>query len=250
MIYNGKLIKNSEGISPQSTIMFCFPYAGGGAAFYAKWIQYFDKKLSVCPIQLPGREERIGEKPYLNMQSLVKDVVDAIMRFDNDFILFGHSMGGKIAFEVEKMLENNKRVAKLAIFSGSRVPHIPEPQPISHLTEQEFLIGLERYDGIPEEIKMDKRLLNFYMPIIRSDFILDESYYPDAPSKLICPVLAIGGNEDRDATLADIKRWSEYTQSKFQYYLFRGGHFFIKEDEENVLKLIHQKSEEFINREN
>ena len=51
-------------------------------------------------------------------------------------------------------------------------------------------------------------------------------------------------------TLADIKRWSEYTQSKFQYYLFRGGHFFIKEDEENVLKLIHQKSEEFINREN
>lgn len=56
------------------------------------------------------REEKnsIGEKPYLNMQSLVKDVVDAIMRFDNDFILFGHSMGGKIAFEVEKMLETTK----------------------------------------------------------------------------------------------------------------------------------------------
>ena len=108
MIYNGKLIKNSEGISPQSTIMFCFPYAGGGAAFYAKWIQYFDKKLSVCPIQLPGREERIGEKPYLNMQSLVKDVVDAIMRFDNDFILFGHSMGGKIAFELKKCLRQQK----------------------------------------------------------------------------------------------------------------------------------------------
>ena len=52
MIYNGKLIKNSEGISPQSTIMFCFPYAGGGTAFYAKWIQYFDKKLSVCPCLL------------------------------------------------------------------------------------------------------------------------------------------------------------------------------------------------------
>ena len=247
MDYSGKLIKNSQDICPQSTIMFCFPYAGGGAAFYTKWIQYFDKKLVVCPIQLPGREERIGEKTYLNMQSLVKDVVDAIMRFDNDFILFG---GSKIAFEVEKMLESNNRVAKLAIFSGSRVPHIPEPQPISHLTEQEFIVGLERYDGIPEEIKMDKRLLDFYMPIIRSDFILDESYYPDAPSKLICPVLAIGGNEDREATLTDIKRWSEYTQSEFQYYLFRGGHFFVKEDQENVLKLIQQKIEEFINCEN
>lgn len=56
MVYNGKLIKNSEGISPQNTIMFCFPYAGGGAAFYAKWIQDFDKKLSVCPYNY--REEK------------------------------------------------------------------------------------------------------------------------------------------------------------------------------------------------
>lgn len=78
MVYNGKLIKNSEGISPQNTIMFCFPYAGGGAAFYAKWIQDFDKKLSVCPIQLPGREERIGEKPYLNMQSFAWKAHDEV----------------------------------------------------------------------------------------------------------------------------------------------------------------------------
>jgi len=244
MAYKEKLIKNIEGIYPTSTIMFCFPYAGGGAAFYNKWIQYFGKQLVVCPIQLPGREERIGEKLYLNMQSLVKDVAEAITGFDNDFVLFGHSMGGKIAFEVEKRLESSNKIAKLAIFSGSRVPHIPEPQPIAHLTEQEFLVGLERYDGIPEEIKMNKGLLNFYMPIIRSDFILDESYCPEKPTKLKCPVLAIGGNEDKEATLADIKKWSEYTQNNFQYYLFRGGHFFIKEDEEKVLRLIQLKTSE------
>lgn len=43
----------------------------------------------VCPIQLPGREERIGEKPYLNLHSLVKDAADTVMRLDNDFVLFG-----------------------------------------------------------------------------------------------------------------------------------------------------------------
>lgn len=43
MVYNGKLIKNSEGIYPKSTMMFCFPNAGGAAAFYVKWIQHFGK---------------------------------------------------------------------------------------------------------------------------------------------------------------------------------------------------------------
>lgn len=59
--------------------------------------------ITVCPIQLPGREERIMDKPYSDMNSLLDDLVGIISNFANTpYALWGHSMGGKIAYELEK----------------------------------------------------------------------------------------------------------------------------------------------------
>ena len=34
---NRKLIKNEEKISSSDKVMFCFPYAGGGASAFRNW---------------------------------------------------------------------------------------------------------------------------------------------------------------------------------------------------------------------
>lgn len=64
---NIKLVKNYNQIRPDRATLFCFPFAGGGASAYNSWVQKMKDKVTVCPIQLPGREERIMEKPYNNM---------------------------------------------------------------------------------------------------------------------------------------------------------------------------------------
>lgn len=56
MVYNGKLIKNSEGISPQNTIMFCFPYAGGGAASMLSGFKILTRNFRFAPYNY--REEK------------------------------------------------------------------------------------------------------------------------------------------------------------------------------------------------
>ena len=41
--------------------------------------------------------------------------------------------------------------------------------------------------------------------------------------------------EDKEATPSDIKKWENYTDQYFQYFLFKGGHFYIREKEIEVI---------------
>ena len=52
--------------------LFCFPYAGGGAAFYRNWSSELAPQVDVCPVQLPGRETRMREPAYEELGPLVE----------------------------------------------------------------------------------------------------------------------------------------------------------------------------------
>ena len=73
-----KLIKNSECIDKEKvdTIMPAILLAGG-ASVYNQWVIKMKNAVTVCPIQLPGREERITETPYIDMTVLLDDLEDA-----------------------------------------------------------------------------------------------------------------------------------------------------------------------------
>jgi surfactin synthase thioesterase subunit len=231
-----KLVKNKEAIIRGKSKMFCLPFAGGGASVFNGWIKAMKDQMTICPIQLPGREERIMEQPYIEMEDLVQDIVQAILPYMNDQVyIFGHSMGAKIAFEVEKELEKQGEKTNLLVISGSRVPHIPEPNPIYHLPDDEFERELGRFEGTPKEIMESKELLAFFLPVLRADFTLYEIYYSKDVFQLKCPILALGGENDREADLEEIKSWGMYTDSDFRYRMFKGGHFFIRESEDEVL---------------
>ena len=139
---NIKMIKNTENISKEKITLFCLPFAGGGASAYNQWAKKMQGKVTVCPVQLPGREEQIMEKPYIDMSVMLDDLEEAVRKVVyGPYALWGHSMGGKIAYELEKRLEAAGYTAKCLFISGSRVPSIPEPNPIYHLPDEEFKRG-------------------------------------------------------------------------------------------------------------
>ena len=41
--------------------LFCFHYAGGGAAIFRSWIDSLPSTVEICPIELPGRNSRLRE---------------------------------------------------------------------------------------------------------------------------------------------------------------------------------------------
>ena len=80
--------------------MFCLPYAGGGASAYTGLLRELTD-LTVVPIQLPGRENRIAEPPAFTIQEIADEIAPAT---DAPYLLYGHSMGARIAFEVAREL--------------------------------------------------------------------------------------------------------------------------------------------------
>lgn len=231
-----KLLKNYERIRPDQTTLFCFPFAGGGASAYNSWIQKMKGKVTVCPIQLPGREERIMEKPYTNMVDMLDELEEIIWKsIRGPYAFWGHSMGGKIAYELEKRMEKREKTAQCFLVSGSRIPSIPEPNPIYHLSNKEFKKALERFEGTPKEILENQELLDFFLPMLRADFTMDETYYDEELVTICSPIEAFGGRKDREADEKAMKEWGKYTESSFHCHIFEGGHFYIREQEETVL---------------
>ena len=133
--------------------IFCFPYAGGGASAYRNWGTYLPNYVGVYPIQIPGRENRITEKALTDMCKLTDKIVSAIHPYlDTPYLVFGHSLGAKISYEVcNELREKQDNAPCHLIVSGSRAPHIPEPEPLHHLQDVDFIEAMKRYSGMSKE---------------------------------------------------------------------------------------------------
>ena len=102
---NNKWIAYREKqIKPQIRL-FCFPYGGSGASVYREWQKLLPDTIEVCPIQLPGRENRFDEAPVDNLKLLIEVLLKNLSsEFDLPFAFFGHSFGSLIAFELARAL--------------------------------------------------------------------------------------------------------------------------------------------------
>ncbi|WP_010291653.1 thioesterase II family protein [Clostridium senegalense] len=220
--------------------IFCLPCAGSGASIYGQWHKFLPKDIGVYPIQLPGRENRICEDPILDMDSLVKYITNSILPYlDKPFLFFGHSLGARVAFEITHNLNSvYNKIPNCLIVSGSRAPHIPEPNPIHFLPDNEFLNAIGKLSGIPNIIFENKELMNLFLPILRADYTIDETYVFKDKSPLPCPIIAFGGVYDTEASEDEIQDWSAYTSNLFSYSMIEGDHFFFKSHVEELLNKI------------
>ena len=120
--------------------LFCFPYAGGSSYFYTKWRDLLPDNIDLCPVQLPGRANRIGEECFSDIEPLVSQLAELIYPLlDMPFAFFGHSMGGLISFELTKLLEDDKVRTNHLFLSSIKAPQISARRPDFHtLPTEEF----------------------------------------------------------------------------------------------------------------
>ena len=222
--------------------LFCLPYAGGGMAPFRPWVERLPADIELCLVQLPGRETRMRESPYTVLDDLVDDLVEAIdPLLDRPYALFGHSMGAWIGFALARQLRSSGQPEPAHLLvSGRRAPHIPEADaPLHPLPDAAFVAALvRRYNGIPRALLEDVELLRLFLPTLRADLTMIETYRFVETPPLDCPITAYGGWEDGRATQVDLAAWGEVTRGAFELQMFPGGHFFIQTEREALLATI------------
>lgn len=210
--------------------LFCFPYAGGGASFFNSWADEFPPGVSVCAVQLPGREGRSAEAPLRDAAPLTRLLTAELKPLlDTPFAVFGHSIGALVGFEFIRQLRREKLPQPLCfIASGLRAPQLMGTlPPLNELPEPELLDWLSQLDGTPRELLEDRELIASVMPTLRADLTVAASYvYADEPP-LGCSLSAYGGVGDPGVSRDMLAGWGTHTSGKFRLRMFPGGHFYI-----------------------
>jgi medium-chain acyl-[acyl-carrier-protein] hydrolase len=210
--------------------VFCFPYAGGSAQVYRPWQRDLSGVANLTLVHLPGRGTRFGEPPFQHWRPLVSALADAIVsQLPPVFAFWGYSMGALISFELARELRRRAQPGPMALFvAARRAPQIPDPDPPTfNLPEQEFVTELRRLNGTPRELLDAPEFRQVFLPMIRADFELVETYSYQAEEPLDCPIRAYGGLLDTSVPAVTVNGWKEQTSGAFKLRMISGDHFFL-----------------------
>ncbi|SCL23262.1 Acyl transferase domain-containing protein [Micromonospora pallida] len=218
--------------------LFCLPYAGGNAALFRTWPGELPDGVEVCPIQLPGREQRHREPAFTQMSALVQTLGGVLRPYlDQPFALFGHSMGALVAYELTRHLRRRELPAPTHLYvSAARAPHLPDLEPPLHrLPEPRLIEKLRAMDGTPEEMLGDPETIALYLPVLRADFALVETRIHQTEPPLDVPLTAFGGERDDKVTEEQLAAWRDQTTTGFALEMLPGDHFFVQRERAGLL---------------
>jgi surfactin synthase thioesterase subunit len=226
--------------------LFCLPHAGGGATAYRSWVRQPSAAVEVCPVQLPGRENRRGEPRHHEVAELVPELATALLPWlAAPFALLGNSMGSLLAFELARYLRERYDRSPAHLFvAASAAPHSTRsgfPR-VDRMSDAELVAFLAAtYQGIPPQILASEKLLELFTPVMRGDLEMIQAYRPGSLPALSCPVTAFVGDGDplpRDL----VDEWRAVTTGPFRSVAVPGGHFALLEHGEKVIQMLGKAS--------
>lgn len=231
--------------------LLCLPYAGAGAAMFRAWPEILSKDIEVCPVRLPGRENRLTEPPCTRLAPLVSRLAQALVPLlDLPYVIFGHSMGALIGFELARELRQRFATSPAhLILSGRPAPRLPpRERPIHELPDDAFVDELCLYGGMPHEVLENPELMELLLPTLRADFAIVETYEYSPQEPLDCPLTVFGGTDDPKVPAENLHGWRQETDGEFSLRLFEGGHQFLDERREEFFRALEEPLERALHR--
>jgi surfactin synthase thioesterase subunit len=228
--------------------LICLPYAGGSVSMYRDWPRRTDESIEVELIELAGRGSRYKEPVYTTFEEMIEDLFNKCKSVigDSEFSFFGYSLGSIVAFELSRQFKNRLCKEPRHLFvAASNAPHISyeiSQRQFGNLTDAELDKRILKMGGIPEEIKSNQNYFKLCMSLIRHDLKIACNYhYRNKPNQLDCEVTVLSGKEDPQIDLKRITEWDDTTSKKCSYNFFEGDHFFIREFDEEIIKLVNHQ---------
>jgi medium-chain acyl-[acyl-carrier-protein] hydrolase len=220
-----------EPVETASTLtpLVIFPHAGAGTTPYRRLATECAREFRPVIVRLPGRETRLREPGFRHMESLVSTMVPALLPvLEAGPVLYGHSMGALVAFEVARQASRDYGLEPAhLVVSGCSAPRTRTSRQIRYtLSDSELWQSVCELNGTPDEIAGNVTMQRLVLPALRADFEVSDTYrYSPAPL-LACPIDALGGSDDQEAPVDGMPGWAKETTGPFRLHVLPGDHFF------------------------
>jgi len=226
--------------------LLCFPYAGASAANFLKWRKYFTE-INVIAIDPPGRGSRLREPLCKTIEEMVDDVKKLVAKAidkDEEYAVYGHSMGALLVYELlHDFLATGFQMPVHVFLSGRNAPHKLVEIPITQCSDEEFVDKVIAMEGVEPKFFEVPGLAKLIISILRADLGISEFYRCEKKKqRLPVDISFFFSSDDLMEEKEYVLQWSDYTTGFFQMYYFTGGHFFMfkPEQEKKIAEIIQE----------
>ncbi|WP_072034437.1 thioesterase II family protein [Pantoea rodasii] len=208
--------------------ILCFPHAGGSASYFQRWTSHLPRGFSLRALQLPLRENRLDAEPLTRMRELISLLLKEINALpDVPRVLFGHSMGAIVAWELALSLEQQSRTPQHLFISGQQPPTFRRPTHFHQAADEVLIQEVARFAATPSSVFDFPDLRELVLAQLRHDYALIERWQPTTASRIAAPITVFHGREDTEVTLQQAQRWEDFTDNRFRWYSWPGAHFYL-----------------------
>ncbi|MGW7315987.1 thioesterase II family protein [Streptomyces sp. NPDC054854] len=224
--------------------VYCFPHAGGTPRTFLDWQAGLGEDariLAVCP---PGRGHRFREPALTSVPALADGAAAAIAlagaTTDRPFLLFGHSFGAALAFEVARRLDGSRGFAGLVVSGCSAPSLLPTRRVVetARLEGRAFTEAVGFFGGLPPEVVEDEAVQELLLPHLKADFRLVAGYHYRPAAPLEVPVTLLNGTDDPHVDAAALDAWARECAAPPERHWADGGHFYFEGRPDAVTRVL------------
>lgn len=215
--------------------LVCFPHAGGSASFFLPLSRALSESCEVLSVQYPGRQDRRREKQAASILGLADAIAAQISSYcDKPMVLFGHSMGATVAYEVARRIEADSSLTALVV-SGRSAPIQQRRERMHLLPDGKLIEELQKLGGTNRDALANDEVIRMVLPVVRADYQIIENYQYVPGPKLSVPIYVHNGGSDSRVSIEEANLWQAHTSSTCETHVHSGGHFYLSDNTESLV---------------
>ncbi|MFI7501487.1 thioesterase II family protein [Streptomyces sp. NPDC049687] len=229
-------------------ILFCLGFCGGGTRVYSEWSGVLSPETELAAICYPGREGRFAEEFAEDWEALVQDSLSAVLSAaDRPYVLFGHSLGGWMAFDLAvRIKESGGRAPDAVVVSSANSPlrqlhgHDMWPNsPRQDHSDEQLMNWMKTFGILPQYVLDDPDLREMALNLMRADIRVRDSFRYRHGSTVDVPLQLFTGDSDKVIEPNAAGHWRELAAGEFRHDVLPGSHFYTPEVWASIPKRIH-----------